>query len=84
MTGGVCPRTPGEINRLVGYMPIIVRASGVTEWERKFCASIISKSRSAKFTPSEKQCAVMDRLVNKFQDLTMRDDEDGDVIEQEG
>lgn len=60
-----------EVDRLLGYMPILVRDGGVSDWERKFCASIISRSRRSAFRPSEKQIAVMDRMVSEFQRRTM-------------
>lgn len=68
----------GEIDRLLGYMPIIVRAAGVSEWERKFCASIIARSRKGAFRPSARQADVMARLVDDFQERTMRDEADDD------
>jgi hypothetical protein len=64
----------GEHQLLIGYMPIVVRSSTVTDWERTFCASIIHKARSSRFTPTEKQIGVMRRIVAKFQDECMRDE----------
>ena len=63
-----------EVAQLVHYMPIIVRSAGITDWERTFCASIIHKSRSTRFQPSEKQIDTMRRIVSKFQDEHMRDE----------
>lgn len=57
----------GEVGQLLVYMPILVRTSDVTDWERKFCASIIAQSRRGR-PPSEKQIGVMRRLVDKFKD----------------
>ena len=65
--------TQGQIDLLLGYMPIIVRASGISEWERTFCASIISRSRTARFRPTERQINTMRVIVQRFQDR-MRDD----------
>ena len=63
---------------LTHYAPIIVRSDVPTEWERKFCASIIAARRKGR-AMSEKQREVMARIVGKFQDATMRDD--GQVVE---
>lgn len=67
-----------EIARLVGYMPIVVRTADVSEWERKFCASIIWQDRKGR-TPTEKQIGVMRRIVRAFQDRELRDE----LIERE-
>lgn len=58
------PRT----DRLLHWMPIIVRSEGISDWERKFCASVIARSRSGKgpWEPSERQLGVMRRLVDRF------------------
>ena len=66
--------TDGEIAVLIGYMPQIVRSAGITDLDRKFCASIIAQSRRGRFTPSPRQIAIMRRLKVAFQDATMRDD----------
>jgi hypothetical protein len=55
------------------YAPIIVRSSVPTDWERKFCASIIAAQRKGRAL-TEKQREVMGRIVRKFQDATMRDE----------
>jgi hypothetical protein len=60
--------TTAEIERLVHYMPILVRDGGVSEWERKFAASIIHRSRRTSFVPTDKQIGVMKRMVDAFQD----------------
>lgn len=57
------------------YAPIIVRSSVPTDWERRFCASIIAQERKGR-PLSAKQSEVMARIVAKFQDATMRDDEE--------
>ena len=69
----------GEVGQLLVYMPILVRSSEVTEWERNFCASIIHQTRGSGRPPSDKQIGIMRRLVAKFQ-ATMR--QDMDVIER--
>lgn len=58
---------------LAHYAPIIVRSSVPTDWERKFCASVIAQERKGK-PMTEKQEQVMERIVKKFQDATMRDE----------
>ena len=68
----------GETGQLLVYMPILVRSSEVTEWERSFCASIIRQTHAGR-PPSEKQIGVMRRMVEKFK-ATMR--EDMDVIDR--
>lgn len=55
-------RTP-EADQLIGWMPVCVRAPGLSEWERKLCASIIAHSRRRAFVPSEKQVGAMRRIV---------------------
>lgn len=71
--------TQGEVERLLGYMPIIARASGVTDWERQFAISIAGRlKRSPGFHPSSRQVAVMSRIVDAFQRSTMA----GDIIER--
>lgn len=69
-----------EAERLIHYMPILVRDGNVSDWERTFCASIIHKSRRAGFQPSEKQIGVMKRLVDTFQERELRE-EQGEVVE---
>jgi hypothetical protein len=56
------------------YAPIIVRSSVPTDWERKFCASVIAQERKGRAL-TDKQEQVLSRIVRKFQDATMRDDE---------
>lgn len=55
------------------YAPIIVRSSVPTDWERKFCASVIAAERKGR-PMTDKQERVMERIVRKFQDATMRDE----------
>lgn len=70
--------TTAETERLVHYMPILVRDSGVSEWERNFAASIIARSRRSNFEPTEKQINVMSRMVDAFQQRSMS----ADVIDE--
>jgi len=61
------------VTDLSHYAPIIVRSDVPTEWERKFCASIIAQQRKGS-AMSRKQEIIMGRIVRKFQDATMRDE----------
>lgn len=72
---------PNETARLVAYMPIIVRDGGISDWERNFCASIISQDRKGR-TFSEKQIGIMARIVSQFQEREMKMNDDIDVIEE--
>jgi hypothetical protein len=60
------------------YLPILVRDGGVTEWERKFCASLIAQQRRGRAT-TPKQAATLQRIVAAFQDRVMR--EETEIIE---
>lgn len=72
----------GEVQRLIGYMPIVVRSETPTEWERKFCASMIRQNNRGAFDPSEKQISIMQRIVSKFQkDAMLGDDDQQEVLE---
>lgn len=62
---------------LLHYMPLIVRSGGISDWERKFCASMIHKNRTGRFSPSEKQIGVMQRLVDQFKADTAETIDDG-------
>lgn len=65
--------THDEIDALLAYMPIIIRAPDQSDWTRKFCASVIARTKRGRFTPSEKQVGVMRRMVEDFKAAT-RDD----------
>lgn len=75
------PATAGEVAQLLGYMPIIVRAPGISEWSREFCVSIVGRCKRGAFTPTEKQIGVMRRLVSEFQ-ASMREADDLDLVER--
>lgn len=63
---------PGERDRLVGWMPAVIRWDGLTAEERAFCISIAGRERrSPGFAPSEKQARWMGDLVARFQAATM-------------
>lgn len=71
-----------EAELLLHYMPIAIRSESVTDWERKFCASIIAQDRRGR-APTEKQIRVMHKIVDAFKASTMRlvDDEGADASE---
>jgi len=57
----------GEVDRLLGWMPFIVRAPGIADRDRQFAISIVGQHRrNPAFTPSPKQAAWMSRLVREF------------------
>lgn len=55
-----------EVSQLLHWMPIIVKAPDVPDWDRKFCASITGRMRRGAFAPSPKQLAVMRKIVDRF------------------
>ena len=55
------------------YLPLIVR-TGISDWDRKFCVSIIGRMKRGAFTPSNAQARTIIRLVDDFRDRAMRDD----------
>ncbi len=58
--------TDGETAVLVHYLPHVVRSAGLSDWERKFCASLIARSKRGGWTPTAKQVRVLRRLVDNF------------------
>lgn len=73
------PLARGEIGRLLGWMPYLVRDGDLTEWERSFAASIVNRTKSPRFRPSAKQLAIIRRLVEDFHAPPLMGD--GEVIE---
>lgn len=55
------------------YLPILVRDDGVTDWERKFCASLIRQQRRGRGL-SEKQAWTLRGIVERFQLRALRDE----------
>lgn len=52
------------------YLPILVRDGGVTDWERKFCASLIAQQRRGRaVTPRQEE--TLTRIVEAFQARAM-------------
>lgn len=64
--------TREEIDRLLHYMPLVVR-SRVNDASRKFCASIIARSKRGPINPTPKQVEWMRSLVDRFQADKLRD-----------
>jgi hypothetical protein len=58
--------SPDEIGRLLHWIPIILRAYGVSDKTREFCASIEAQKRRPGFRPSPKQAAVMREIVDAY------------------
>lgn len=56
---------------LLHYMPIIVKAPGISQKDRQFCVPMISRSRRGPFMPSVKQAHVVLRFVDSFRAKTM-------------
>ena len=69
----------GEIDTLLHYVPIIIRAPDLSDWERKFCISIAGRLKRGAFSPSEKQIGVLRRIVAAFKAATM---DDAPVVER--
>jgi hypothetical protein len=69
-------RTP-EADMLIGWLRIAVRATGLSEFERGFCISILGREKRGAFTPSEKQLAIMRRIVARVREEAM-----GEVVEK--
>jgi len=55
------------------WLPILVRGD-VTDWERKFCASLIAQTRRGRAL-SPKQAATLTRIRDEYRARVMRDDE---------
>ena len=70
---------PAEVDRLLGYMPIIIRAPDISDWERQFCISIVGRIQRGAFCPTDKQIRVMTRIVDAFQSAVMTDEP---IVEQ--
>jgi hypothetical protein len=63
-------RTP-EADQLVGWLSVCVRAPGLSEFERSFCISILGREKRGGFVPSEKQMAVLRRIVARVREEAM-------------
>ncbi len=73
------PRTPDQLAQdaaeaLCAYLPALVCDGGVSDWERRFCASLIARRRRFPGRPlSPRQVAALRRIVGSFQDRVMRE-----------
>lgn len=65
-----------DVAQLLHYMPIIMRAGGISDWTRKFCISIAGRMKRGPDNPTEKQITAMRKIVAEFKEKTM-----GDVVE---
>lgn len=63
-------RTP-EADNLLNWMPVCVRAPGLSAFERQFCISILGREKRGGFVPSEKQMGVMRRIVERVREEAM-------------
>lgn len=55
------------------YLPILVRDGGVTDWERKFCASLIAQQRRGRQI-SGGQAQTLSRIAAAFRRRVLSDD----------
>ena len=65
------------------YLPILVRSGIVSDWERKFCASLIRQTNRGKAL-TDKQAATLARIVKRFMADAMQPDDGPEMIEQNG
>ena len=71
---------PRNVDELVFHMPTIERRAE-NAWARHFAASIRVQARRRNWRPSEKQLAMMRRLVS---DLFAETDDDEPILIEEG
>ena len=64
---------PHDLEILLHYLLLVIRSEGLTDWERKFCASIISRQKRGPIHPTDRQLAVMRRLVRRFRESHLRE-----------
>ncbi len=63
------------------YLRTLVCDGGVSDWEREFCASLIAQQNKGREI-SEKQTAILERIVASFQRRAYAADDDaGDLLE---
>lgn len=62
----------GEDEALIGWLSILVHAPGLTDWERKFCASLIARERKSPVRLSQKQRVILSRIVREFKEQELR------------
>ena len=73
------PRTTDQLAQdaaeaLCAYLPALVCDGGVSDWERRFCASLIARRRRLPGRQlSPRQVAALRRIVRSFQDRVMRE-----------
>lgn len=64
---------------LLTYVPLLIRSSLVSDWERKFCISIAGRMKRQRVVLTEKQKRVLKPLVDRFRDHAY-----GDLTEDDG
>ena len=68
------PPATDDVAQLLHWMPIITRAPDISDWTRQFCISIAGRMKRGTVNPTEKQIAVMRRIVGEFKAATMGDE----------
>jgi hypothetical protein len=68
------PPATDDVAQLLHYLPIITRASDISDWTRQFCISIAARMKRGPVNPTQKQIAVMRKIVAEFKAATMGDD----------
>jgi hypothetical protein len=61
-----------EADNLLHLLPTVVRSPDLTDWERKFCVSVIGAQKRRPCQPSEKQMGVLRRIVGAWKDKNLR------------
>jgi hypothetical protein len=66
---------PPDTARLLGWLPTVIRWSGLTYDERRFCIGMrANEKRNPGFVPSPGAVRWMQKLVARFQAETLKDD----------
>lgn len=74
-----CPISPGELERLLHYMPICA-VQAENQWARDFASDMAKRAHWKNWQPTAKQIDVMRRMVSDLFSV-MRDECDDDLIE---
>lgn len=65
---------PEEQDRLLHYVPLLVRSGVVSDWERRFCISLAGRAKRGPVMLSAKQAPILRRLVDRFLEDINRDE----------
>lgn len=57
--------TASELERLLHHMPTLAER-GRTPWARQFCSDMAVRARWRNWKPTEKQSAMMEKLIAEF------------------